>query len=157
MILFKRVGESFRHIEDREWMLLFLETLGVLVGILLAFELQQWGERRAEAAKHQEIMERLFEESEQDIASLRELRDVLFDESRREVEFATQLSNGKCPPEPLWRAVGTVQMLPSLQLPRSVYGELMGSGGLSSINDARVRQAIARVVVNDAPDLFVIG
>lgn len=28
MILFKRVGESFRHIEDREWLLLFLETLG---------------------------------------------------------------------------------------------------------------------------------
>ena len=42
MILFKRVSESFRHIEDREWMLLSLETLGVLAGILIAFELQQW-------------------------------------------------------------------------------------------------------------------
>ena len=42
MILFKRVGDSFRHIEDREWLLLVLETLGVLVGILLAFELQEW-------------------------------------------------------------------------------------------------------------------
>jgi len=143
MILFKRVGESFRHIEDREWVLLFLETLGVLVGILLAFALQEWAQQRADAAKHQEIMDRLFEESEQDIASLRELRDVLLDQSKTEVEFATQLSNGKCPPQPLWKAVGTVQMLPSLQLPRSVYGELMGSGGLSSIHDARVRQAIA--------------
>ena len=77
MILFKRVGESFRHIEDREWLLLFLETVGVLVGILLAFELQEWASRRADAAKHREIMDRLFEESEQDVASLRDLRDVL--------------------------------------------------------------------------------
>jgi hypothetical protein len=143
MILFKRVGESFRHIEDREWVLLFLETLGVLVGILIAFELQEWGSRRAEAAKHREIMDRLFEESEQDVGSLREIRDVLLDQSKTEVEFATQLSEGKCPPKPLWAAVGTVQMLPSLELPRSVYGELMGSGGLSSIEDARVRKSIA--------------
>ena len=72
MILFKRVGDSFRHIEDREWLLLVLETLGVLVGILLAFELQEWASNRAAAAKHDEMMDRLFEESEQDVGSLRE-------------------------------------------------------------------------------------
>ena len=44
MILFRRVGEAFRHIEDREWLLLALETLGVLAGILIAFELQLWGQ-----------------------------------------------------------------------------------------------------------------
>jgi hypothetical protein len=70
MILFKRVGDSFRHIEDREWVLLFLETLGVLVGILLAFELQEWGQRRSEAAKHHQLMERLFEESEMDVTAV---------------------------------------------------------------------------------------
>jgi len=143
MILFKRVGESFRHIEDREWLLLFLETLGVLVGILLAFELQEWAQRRSEAAKHREFMERLFEESEQDVGSLRDIRDVLLAQSKKEIEFATQLSSGKCPAKPMWDAVGTVQMLPSLELPRSVYGELMGSGGLSSIADPRVRKSIA--------------
>jgi hypothetical protein len=143
MILFKRVAESFRKIEDREWLLLGLETLGVLVGILLAFELQEWASRRSEVGKHREIMDRLFEESEQDVASLRELRDVLLAQSKTEVDFATQLGEGKCPPKPMWTAVGSVDMLPSLQLPRSVYGELMGSGGLSSVSDPRVRKAIA--------------
>lgn len=143
MILFKRIGESFQHIEDREWVLLALETLGVLVGILLAFELQEWASRRSDAAKHQQIMDRLFEESEQDVATLRQLRDVLAKQSDTEVDFATQLGEGKCPPEPLWAAVSTVQMLPSLDVPRSVYSELMGSGGLSSIDDPRVRKAIA--------------
>jgi hypothetical protein len=143
MILFKRVGESFRNIEDREWLLLFLETLGVLVGILLAFELQEWASNRAAAAKHQEIMDRLFEESEQDVGSLREIRDTLLAQSKVEMDFATQLSAGKCPPKDMWTAVGTVRMMPSLDLPRSVYTELMGSGGLSSVPDARVRKAIA--------------
>ena len=143
MILFKRVGDSFRHIEDREWLLLVLETLGVLVGILLAFELQEWAANRAAAAKHQEMMDRLFEESEQDVGSLREIRDALLAQSKVEVAFATQLSAGKCPPEEMWTAVSTVQMLPSLDVPRSVYTELMGSGGLSSIPDSRVRRSIA--------------
>ena len=99
MILFKRVGDSFRHIEDREWLLLVLETLGVLVGILLAFELQEWASNRAAAAKHDEMMDRLFEESEQDVGSLREIRDVLLAQSKAEVDFATQISAGKCTPK----------------------------------------------------------
>jgi len=143
MILFKRVGESFRHIEDREWVLLILETLGVLVGILLAFELQEWAQRRSEAAKNRQMMERLFEESEQDVATLRNIRDVLLAQSNGDAEFAAQLSAGKCPPKSMWTAVGDVQMLPSLEVPRSVYNELMGSGGLSSIPDPRVRKSIA--------------
>src|SRR5690242_11093228 len=97
MILFKRVGESFRHIEDREWVLLFLETLGVLVGILLAFELQEWGSRRSEAAKHREIMERLFEESQLDVIYLRGIRDFMRTAVKAESDFAERLSNGECP------------------------------------------------------------
>ena len=46
MILFKRVGESFGRIEGREWALLFLETLGVVAGILVAFWLMS-GRRAA--------------------------------------------------------------------------------------------------------------
>src|SRR5690242_6723165 len=99
MILFKQVGESFRHIEDREWVLLFLETLGVLVGILLAFELQEWGQGRADAAKHRQLIERLFEESETDVTSLRKIRTIEVQMIANERQFATNLSAGKCPPE----------------------------------------------------------
>lgn len=144
MILFKRVGESFKRIEGREWALLFLETFGVVAGILMAFELNEWASRRSEAAKHREIMERLFEESEQDVASLREFRDKMLAMSKNEIEFSSDLSNGTCPPEQMWSAVTTIQMLPSFDLPQSVYQELMGAGGLSSISDARARDAIAR-------------
>jgi hypothetical protein len=143
MILFKRVGESFRHIEDREWVLLFLETLGVLVGILLAFELQEWAQRRSEAAKHRQLMDRLFEESQRDVATLRDDRDRMRAFGKAEEEFATALSNGRCPPEPSWRAVYTVNFYPAFEAPRTVYHELMGAGGLSSIEDPVTRKQIA--------------
>jgi hypothetical protein len=143
MILFKRLGSSFASIDGREWALLFLETLGVLAGILIAFELQEWGQRRSDAARHRQLMDRLFEESEQDVASTRMLRDVMGKISRDEIAFVTILGQDRCPPEPMWRSVQTVGMLPAFRAPRSVYEELMGAGGLSSIEQPAVRSAVA--------------
>jgi len=143
MILFKRVTESFRHIEDREWLLLALETLGVLAGILIAFELQQWGQQRSDKARHHQLIERLFEESERDVASLRGIRDVLRKTVAQETVFGVALGKGQCPPESQWKAVDTIGMLPALTAPESVYQELMGAGGLSSIQRRDVRDAIA--------------
>ena len=142
MLLFERIGKSFREITSREWALLSLETVGVVAGILIAFQLNEWALRRNQAAKHQQMMERLFEESEWDIVSLRSIRDILRGQVKMEEEFAAQLTNGQCPPERLWRAVGTVGMLPALDAPRSVYHELMGAGGLSSIDEPAVRMEI---------------
>ena len=144
MILFKRVGESFRHIEDREWVLLALETLGVLAGILIAFELQEWASNRADDNRHRQIMERLFEESKQDVAAVRELRDRMRDTSRKEAEFAAAISRGGCPSADHWGAVNTTGMFPSFRAPRSVYQELMGAGGLSTIREPAVRDSIAQ-------------
>jgi len=143
MILFKRVGESFGRIEGREWALLFLETIGVVGGILIAFELNEWASRRAEAARHRQLMERLFEESEQDVAIVRDLRDTMRKITKNESDFATALSKGFCPPETQWQAVQTIGMFPSFRAPRSVYEELMGAGGLSSISQPEVRKAVA--------------
>ena len=144
MILFKRVGKSFRHIEDREWVLLALETLGVLVGILIAFELQQWGQQRSDAAKHRQLMERLFEESEMDVAALRHMRDVLDGLVESEKSFGVALGKGECPPESQWDAVNTIAMLPALTAPDPVYRELMNAGGLSAVQRRDVRTAIAQ-------------
>jgi hypothetical protein len=143
MILFKRVGTAFRGIEGREWALLSLETLGVVAGILIAFELNEWAGRRNEAARHSRVMERLFEESQWDVITLRSIRDLMRAQVKDEEQFATLISRDQCPPERLWEAVGTVAMLPALDAPRSVYQELMRAGGLSSIEQPIVRQEIA--------------
>jgi hypothetical protein len=144
MILFRRVGDALRHIEDREWLLLALETVGVLAGILIAFELQEWGQRRNEVAKRHELMERLFEESETDVASIRFMRNILKPMVEREQIFATRVGRGECPSDEDFQAVTTLGMMPALTPPTSVYQELLGAGGLSSIEREDVRRQLAR-------------
>lgn len=144
MILFKRVNESFRHIEGREWALLFLETLGVIVGILLAFELQEWAARRSAAQLRQERLERLFEEAETTVTVLRRDRDTMNGIVDAEKKFATDLVHlNECPPEAMWQSVETLGMYPSIAVPSSVYQEIMGSGGLSEIDDTNVRRSVS--------------
>jgi len=144
MILFKRVNESFRHIEGREWALLFLETLGVIVGILLAFELQEWAARQSAAQQRQERLERLFEEAQNTVTVLRGDRDDMNKIVNAETAFATALVHrNECPPESMWRAVDTLPMYPSISVPSSVYQEIMGAGGLSEIDDENVRRSVS--------------
>ena len=144
MILFRRVNESFRQVEGREWALLFLETVGVVAGILIAFELNEWASRRAAAQHQHELIERLFEESEATVTILRDDRDNLNDVVGRETAFATALVHrGECPAEPMWSAVDTLPMYPTISVPTSAYDEIMGSGGLSTIEDTNVRRSVA--------------
>jgi len=144
MIIFRRAGEALRRVEDREWTLLALETLGVLAGILIAFELQQWGARRDQAAKHHELMERLFEETQTDVSVLRDMRNTLRPMLQREQDFAVKLAKSECPTASEFQAVTTYTMLPAVTPPTSVYQELMGAGGLSSIERKDVREHLAQ-------------
>lgn len=144
MILFKRVSESFSHIEDREWVLLALETVGVLAGILIAFWLQEWAANRASAQRQRQLLERLFDESETTVTMLRQDRDQMDQIVDTEKAFATALvHDGKCPPEAMWTAVDTLPMYPTIAVPSSVYDEIMGSGGLAMIQDPRVRRTVS--------------
>ena len=144
MILFRRVGSAFRGIEGREWALLTLETLGVVAGILIAFWLNEWGTRRNETARHHEMMERLLEESENDISVLRDMRDALRGMLLKEQAFAARLGGSQCPPNSDFEAVSSLTMMPSLTAPHAVHDELMAAGGLSSIERQDVREYVAR-------------
>lgn len=143
MILFKRIGESFRHIEDREWVLLFLETMGVLAGILIAFELQEWASQRSEARRKHNQLERLLVESEDNVATLRDQRAILKQYADEERAFTISLvHDGTCPPAGLWNAVEHMKRYPAFDLGQGVYEEMMGSGGLSTIDSEYVRKTI---------------
>jgi len=145
MILFKRVSESFRHIEGREWALLALETLGVIAGILIAFELNEWAARRSAAQKQHELLERLLEEAEATVTVTRSDRDQMNAIVGAEKSFATALLHrAECPAEPAWKAVDTLPMYPSIAVPSSVYQEIVSSGGLSGIENTDVRRSVSR-------------
>lgn len=141
MILFSHVRGAFGEITSREWALLALETLGVVAGILIAFELNEWASRRSQAAKHQQLMERLFEESQMDVAVFRQWRKLLGDQVKEEQKFATAISQGKCPAD--WAGIETLTLMPAITAPTSVYEELKGAGGLASVDSLPVRVELA--------------
>jgi hypothetical protein len=144
MILFKRVSDSFRHIEGREWALLCLETLGVLAGILIAFELNEWASERADASRQRKQLERLLTEAEDNVATLRSQREWLGQMVDDERAFAiTLVHEGKCPPKPQWAAIGTTNRYPPFDVAEAVYQEMMGAGGLSTIENPYVRRRIS--------------
>ena len=132
MILFKRVSKSFHRIEGREWALLVLETLGVIVGILLAFELKEWAARRgaAQTGKHQRL-ERLFEKSEMTV--------TVFVGPRR-YEYIVDAVKGLCYLARAPRRSARPSRCGGRWIPcrctrrsrsrHSVYQEIMGAGGL---------------------------
>lgn len=144
MILFRRLGNAVRSVEPRDWVLLTLETVAVVAGILIAFELSEWAERRREGARHHRMMERLFEEVQLDVAYLRKYRDGLIEMLDREHAFATALSNGECPANKDFEATTDVIKMPALTIPTAVYEELLGAGGLSSIERKDVRHHLAQ-------------
>ena len=143
MILFRRLRRGVKQISSRDWALLTLETAGVLAGILIAFQLNEWASRRNHAARHDQLMERLFEESEFGVAGLRGWRDRMRQIVDQESKFAVSLAAGRCPPDADWVAANTVHMMPAVVAPTSVYQELMGAGGLAAVENAEARRAIA--------------
>lgn len=121
-----------------------MEFVVVVAGVLLALWLQEWVAGRSAAAKHHELMERLFEEIETDVSVARNMRDTLRPMVQREQALAVSLGKGGCPPTQDFHAIETLRLLPALSVPTSVYHELLGAGGLSSIDRKDVRDHAAQ-------------
>jgi hypothetical protein len=66
-----RVSDALRA---RDWLGLALELAVVTIGVLLAFEIEQWGQQRNQAREERDFLERLYAENQ---ASARELTELL--------------------------------------------------------------------------------
>jgi hypothetical protein len=146
VVLFSRVRGAVGEIEGREWALLCLETIGVLIGIFVAFRLNEWAMSRREAARDLQLVDRLFEESQRNVSWLRGQRERDQALVSREMKFATTLvHDGRCPADDdSWQSVFTVAWYPALVVETSVYDEMMGAGGLATIENPVARQAVSR-------------
>lgn len=142
MLLLSRLGRAYKGIDGRDWALLSLETFCLIAGILIAFELNEWAASRNEAKRHDRLMERLFEEAENDVVFLRDMRNTMREFREREKSFAVTLSQGRCPSAKQFQALVGITRYPAMTAPTNVYQELMGAGGLSSIESREVRDSI---------------
>lgn len=143
-MILKRITQSLRR---QDWAMVAIEFVLVLMGVLLAFQINNWGNRRTELSAHQEITERLLGEAEEDVAYLR--TTVRAQKSRsRDLNFVLErIEAGELPRGETDRfASGLMGLEGTLPLspPSTVYQDIVSSGNLTKIGDPSLRRLIGQ-------------
>jgi hypothetical protein len=142
-MIVRRVINALRR---QDWAAVAIEFLLVLVGVLLAFQINEWASERQARAEREAAISRLLDEAEEDVAYLRfEVQD--HQRSVRELSSALdRLQNGA------WRQADEAQMRSGLTTsvyldapspPSSVYEDIVAAGMLGNIGDPQLRSAIS--------------
>jgi hypothetical protein len=121
----------------------FVGEVGIIVlGVLIALGAGQVVESLHFRHEQRDTLERLFRESQVNIALLRRSHDILTKVTQQEETFAAALSSGTCPPADQWAAATDTVKYPQVAVETSVYDEVIGSGGLGTIASTDAREAI---------------
>jgi hypothetical protein len=144
---FRRLREA---IAEHNWFSVAIEILIVTVGILLAFEIEQWGQRRARAAQEQQFMEELYADTQSGIAELKGLLEA-HDRVLRDVPVALEARGNpaKISALPRRRDFGCGLTRPLLApYNDTAYEELVQSGRISLLSDPKLRTLIRDLVAS---------
>lgn len=143
-MILKRFSEALRR---QDWAMIAIEFALVVVGVLLAFQINEWAGERASAGERQLSAERLLEEAELTVAYNRQAVDYerhvlegLSFASARIGTKAWQEAEEKRMTDGLAAARSMVALAP----PSSVYEDVVSSGELNKIGTAATRAAISR-------------
>jgi hypothetical protein len=139
----KRMIDSLRR---QDWTMVAIEFVLVVVGVLFAFQINEWAQRRSEARASREAMQRLLDESERDIAYLRlgvqyqqqivgDLHYALHRIKTREWQDADVPR--------MERGLSKARYMVSLAPPVSIYEDVVASGALNNFDDPELRAAVS--------------
>lgn len=152
-------------IRQRDWIAIVIELLVVTVGVLLAFQIDQWAQDRRQAREERQFLERMWQET---AAAIEETQWVMTLHGRFRSEFIegfSALGN----PAALARLAATPNVgcragvMPGLGFNNTGFQELSASGRLNIIGDREVRAAMRDVVAAQADaeaqrdNAFVLG
>lgn len=140
--LWRRVKTAVGGIGGTEWALLGLESLGVMVSILVAFQLQEWAEDRREDRDRERLLERLFEESEANVEGAIRYHLMMAQEADAARPFARALAKRECPSEEVFENALAVTRYPPLPIQRVVLDELTAGVGLSGLKDRHLARLV---------------
>ena len=129
-----------------------VEILIVTVGILLAFEIEQWGERRARAAEERLFLERLYREYQRGIDELTTLNRA-HDKVMRDIQNAFAARGDRTR---LAKYASTVNLgcgagyLRTTPFSDTAFQELISSGRLAVVSDPDLRGKIRDLTTEQA-------
>lgn len=149
MILFyKRLREKLLQSGQTKRYLLYAmgEIILVMIGILLALQVNNWNEERKERDRESQALIRLYFESENIIADIKEDIEIMgsfIEHSKIAAEALRTGDMSHTDKKTIIRGIEGVSFYPGLSTPRSVYDELSASGQLREIRSKLVTEAIS--------------
>ena len=133
------------HLTQRDWMGIFIELAIVTLGVLLAFQIDQWGQDRRDQRQERQFLTRMWSETS-DIAS--QSKDVA-DSHEKEAAALRSIVEAGGDPSKLRlldaQAGGAgcrTYVLPSLGVSDATAEELLNSGRLNVVSDADLRDQL---------------
>jgi hypothetical protein len=143
-----RLRDINRQLRDRDWIGIGIELAVVTLGILLAFQIDQWGQNRRQSREERQFLERMWRETSE-AAQENEWVMTLHARFRREL---IQGANALGDPAALARLAATpnvgcrAAVFPGLGFNNTSFQELSSSGRLNAISDPELRAELRDVV-----------
>ena len=143
-----RPQRTLALLRRRDWIGIGIEVAVVTLGILLAFQIDQWGQDRRQAREERQFFERMWRETAE---AMKENTWVMTMHARHRREFidgVTALND----PKSLARLAATpnvgcrTAVFPALGFNNTTFQELSNSGRLNAISDAELRNDLREVV-----------
>jgi len=144
-----RLRSAFR---SRDWLGLGIELMVVTLGVLLAFQIDQWAQDRRESRDEQQFLERMWHETA-DAIDETEWAMTMHGRFRREF---IQGFNALNDPVALARLLATpnigcrAAVMPALGFNDTAFQELSASGRLNILSDTQLRADLRDVVAAQA-------
>lgn len=141
-MIIQQVGNALKN---RDWGLVVLEVLIVVVGIFMGLQVDDWNEARKDRAVEQEYLQRLWTELQFNEASLERYIDIHYGFADHILDVTRYILSAV--PDAEWHARLAAKrlgggVLPAPQLSFAAYDELIASGRLAIIRNQSLRTAL---------------
>lgn len=143
-----------KHVKDQNWFAVLLDFFIVVVGILIAFQITQWNERRQEGVFEITYLKRLAVDLDETISYL-----VHSDESQTKIKSVIEstlaiLNNSKANDQALIEAVQRYvskgAWLGDFKVTRTTFDDLKSTGNLSLIKNEDLVTSLGKLHTNFA-------
>ncbi|NUQ17528.1 MAG: hypothetical protein HOP95_03600 [Sphingomonas sp.] len=148
----RRARSLRKALAERDWTGIAIELIVVTLGVLLAFQINQWADRQKQARDEREFLERLYSENRK---AIDELTGVIGSHRKSMEEIGIAIRAKDNPAElaefaksPRFGCLGAV--LPSVSFSDTESQEILASGKLSIVSDPQLRSLLRDLVAMQA-------
>lgn len=133
--LIRRLRDSAREVRPSDWLLVAVEGLLVFVGIVAAFQLQEWATDRREQRQIDRMTHALLGEARTAVALIWNHVDTWRTALEKAEGVAETLSAGNCPTNEQMADLHMLDFYDTVDPPTGVYDELVANAGLSALDE----------------------